>query len=424
MILGFISLKDYLTIALRFVGAALAFTVTLVTTNLLPADDAGVYFVCFTVSFFVSTLITGGLEQGVTKEAGAFPEEISSAALRVLLAQIKQVLIKNLLTYCFCSLVFIVVAQQLSSESNFSFSFVQTFFIVAPLLSIMRIIAAFLNGLQAPKLGTFISTVLWPVLWLPLVIVSENVVVEDLARALVLALVVTNIFGAAILTWLLLTRVAKEVSRVARRRVEPIATINYLYISSIAGEVVNATPLIAVSLILTPTEAAQFAVAQRVTAILVIVQLAVTAIFSPQIAQKWVQEDLYGIWRLYSRATVLATSCVLPISLVILLAPELILELFGSFYVSATFPLLVCLLAQVINVITGPASATLAMTGYGRVLSKIGVASAGSGILLVPILSIAFGAHGAAVGFATVIVGMNIAALVCLKRQSDKQTHV
>ncbi|WP_293297980.1 flippase [Allomuricauda sp.] len=100
--------------------------------------------------------------------------------------------------------------------------------------------------------------------------------------------------------------------------------------------------------------------------------------------------------------------CGFPIFLIIFLFPEFVLNLFGGEYVSGKIVLRILLLAQLMNVVTGPVGPMFQMTGRQKLLQNLIALALLLNILLSIVLVRYFGAEGVAFGSALGMIFWNI----------------
>lgn len=111
---------------------------------------------------------------------------------------------------------------------------------------------------------------------------------------------------------------------------------------------------------------AEFGVAQRALAGVSVFFVALGAVYSPQFAKRWAQNDPVGVAALYRRSRYLACGLVAPILVAIVAVPNLTQWVFGDNYAGANGSFVAIMVGQVINAWTGLSTQMLTVTGNAR----------------------------------------------------------
>lgn len=174
--------------------------------------------------------------------------------------------------------------------------------------------------------------------------------------------------------------------------------------------------IFAVGALSSDRELGLYSVGKRIALLGVMPLLLVNGAVQPFISSLGSANDLKRL-ELITRCT--ATIACIP-SLVILLAtmlfPKVLLGVFGSGFVDAVPIVVVLSLGSCIFVATGSGGLVLTMTGRERTNLKITTVSAIIFVMLSPLLTLRFGAIGAAIAVALVQVGANLATAVTVRR--------
>jgi O-antigen/teichoic acid export membrane protein len=171
----------------------------------------------------------------------------------------------------------------------------------------------------------------------------------------------------------------------------------------------------------TATEVGWFGAASRVASLVAFAVLPVITIFSPKAAVLYKEGRYLDLRRLSQRATLLILLVAAPAGILILVAAEGIMGIFGDDFRSGAGILVIVAMGQVINAITGPARSLLLMSGFDREYRFASLMAGCLNLVSCWLLIPEFGAIGAAWSSAIGLVAVNMlsASLVWIKLRID-----
>lgn len=164
--------------------------------------------------------------------------------------------------------------------------------------------------------------------------------------------------------------------------------------------------------LLSTDELGLFRSAERAAFIISFILIVINSVFPPRFANLYKNNKLSELNLLARKSSIIGTVLALPLCLICLLAPQWVLSFFGDGFVHAENLLRILVLAQLINVSTGSLALLLNMTGYERLMRNIVLSCSAVGALLFIFLTNFFGALGAALAMALVLVLQNLIALI------------
>lgn len=173
-----------------------------------------------------------------------------------------------------------------------------------------------------------------------------------------------------------------------------------------------------------PKDMAIFAAAQRMAMVISFVLVAMNFVVAPRFAELFNANDFIGVKKLSLRASAIMLAASLPIALPMLVWPNRLMGIFGTEFQAGGTVLLVLVLGQIVNSVTGPVgyilitgrreSDYLFSTGLGAMVAVCGA------LLLLPSL----GVLGAAIGTACGMASQNVAMAWMVKvRIFNKVAH-
>jgi O-antigen/teichoic acid export membrane protein len=176
--------------------------------------------------------------------------------------------------------------------------------------------------------------------------------------------------------------------------------------------------LFVISYLMTTDAVGIFSVVDRVTQILALAIGAFAIAYAPRVGELHARNELPSLQLQLTSLARTASLIVLPLTLVLLVAGQPILKLFGTSFEEGLPALRILVLGQIVNVACGAVAMVLTMTGHEKTALR-GVAAGFVINLVLDLLLIPrFGLSGAAAATAASVVFVN----VTLVRQLEKHT--
>lgn len=172
----------------------------------------------------------------------------------------------------------------------------------------------------------------------------------------------------------------------------------------------------------TEKEVGIYSIAVKLASITTFVYNAISTILQPKIAHCYRIGNSIELGKVlkYSSKVILFTS--LPVAIALGVFPKFFLSIFGEEYKSGYLVLLLLLLAQFINTLTGPVGSFLSMTGNERFQFKIIFVSLILNMIVSLLLVNKYGGEGVALGSAIGMIFWNIAGAIYIKTKLGYQT--
>jgi O-antigen/teichoic acid export membrane protein len=152
----------------------------------------------------------------------------------------------------------------------------------------------------------------------------------------------------------------------------------------------------------------QYAVAWRTAMLIGFVLLAVATIAQPKFAALYARGEMESLATTAHRATLLMIVCSAPVSLVFLVAPGPVMNVFGSDFSNGATTLQILSVGQFINVAMGSFGMLLVMSGREREYRNALMISTLVVLALNVVLIPEYGAIGAAIATTSALVVQNI----------------
>jgi len=156
------------------------------------------------------------------------------------------------------------------------------------------------------------------------------------------------------------------------------------------------------------TDVSQYSVAWRTAALIGFVLIAVNTIAQPKFAALYAQGNLAVLAATARKANLLMTFCAVPVSALFLIAPSLMMGLFGEGFAGGATVLQILAVGQFINVAMGSVGVLLVMSANEREYRNVQIVTALVALILNFALIPNYGAVGAAIGAASALIVQNL----------------
>ncbi len=188
--------------------------------------------------------------------------------------------------------------------------------------------------------------------------------------------------------------------------------------STIGAAVVTSVGLLITPILADHAATGQLAIALRLATTTSFVLMSINAITTPIFARLFAAGDTDGLIRMARRTSRLMFWAVLPLILLLAAFGRPVITLaFGAEFAPAYGPMVIMLLGQLVNTITGPSDFLMNMAQMQKALRNIILPSAVFAVAATALLVPMLGITGAAIAYAASLTGWNLAAAMYLRRK-------
>jgi O-antigen/teichoic acid export membrane protein len=399
-------------------GAALSFAFSVLLARLIGASGVGLYFIATTIVDVGATVSRLGLENPALRFAAVAHnrgERASLAALHWKILGLVAAMALAVAVPAWSIVPRLPLGGARAGELRAALPWVVLAFVP---VAVRAIQAEFYKGIGAPGTGTFLHSVLPPV-----VLLLGGVALWCRGAAtfqdVVLTYVIVAFFAAfcALLAWnrslpnLWRERGHFDTSLLLRTGL-PLLLASFGYLA------MNWTDILVLGSYSDPSEVGIYGVARRITILMTtFVMASVNSVTAPQFAALYSQGNTMELSRLTRQCTGWMLLITTPLILTLLVFPEVALKPFGTHFEQGAWPLRVLALGQLVMVGVGPVECLLMMTGHEKVLRNIVGASAIANVVGNLVLVPSYGAMGAATSTAFCITSMAIACMLMIRKK-------
>ncbi len=288
-----------------------------------------------------------------------------------------------------------------------------------PLVCLQALIGSVFRGCRRVELAVFLNEIVSPAL---MAIWAGGCLIVGLRASASMALGGRlGVLGLVLFAYaLLLPRLNFRWSWKAAAREQTAAWRKSLYSLALlkgVNTMVSRLPILMLGFLAGPEPVALFALSTRVAETVILTLSIVAMTTGPRLAEFHVKRDYDGIQQLVTRSTLAISMWAVPIALALILTGRWLLGLFGSNF-SAGYPILVVLvIGQTVNAVTGTVGLVMTMGGMERAVLKVHTLGLAMTAILCLALIPVWHSMGAAIGSTAALVFWNIALAVLLYRR-------
>ncbi len=221
--------------------------------------------------------------------------------------------------------------------------------------------------------------------------------------------------GAVALALLVSSRILRRRTR-ALRQGEPsysqrewTRTSNPLLVITLMRTALQRTDIVLVGALVGVKEAGIYAVATRLSSLVALGLQVANSVSLPMIAALHAQERTPELQRLVNLSAWMATGTSTVFATALVAGRQTILGLFGESFEAGGLLLIVLVIGQLFNAVTGPSGAVLNMSGHQKTNARILAWTGGLNLLLSAPAILVFGPLGAAIVTSTLLAAKNLA---------------
>lgn len=395
--------------ALRVVGAGLAFLFNVALGRLVGAHGAGLYYLALTAASVAAIVGRLGLENAMLRFAAAAHAQGDRRAL----AGVQRLGLRVALGASALTTLAVLLAARWLSRTVFSEPA-----LVLPLAlmaiavvptSLLTLYGELLRALGKVRDYVLVQSVLGPGLGLVLLLVlapalgATGAVLAHVAAA---ALVT----GVAAALWRRATPGLREVAPAFDLGRLLRTSLPLLWIAAMAF-IMGWTDTVMLGIWEDARTVGIYGAATRASMLTSFILVGVNAVAAPKFAALYAQGERGALDRLARNATKLMAVAAAPFLVLFLVAPGLVLRLFGPEFPAGAAALAILAVGQFVNVASGSVGYLLVMTGHEKAMRNDIIGTAALNVALNALLIPRYGMTGAAVATALSLAVLNLVAV-------------
>lgn len=390
-------------------GGTSAFIASVAIGRQLGAEDAGYYFLSFSIVLVLSAFSRMGLDKTVVRFTGAaMPDNEWNLIRQAFYRAISLILALSIFIATMVYLSSDYIAQSVFSKPELA----GVLRAMSPGIvgfSVLTNIAMFLQGLRKFKaslliIGILVNCLLIASIWF----VSTPEQVAWIYSG-------STLLVAAFAYYLLQRSLGTGGGQISWQQL--FTSCLPLWIVVIMSQTTQFSGQFVAGAWVDAEEIAQLAVAQRTAMLTSFVLLAVNMVIAPRFASMYKQGKSRELEKTALDAVKLMLVIVSPIVAFLMIYPEWVMSFFGDGFVEGALFLQILVVGQFVNVATGSVGNLLMMSGHERDLRNAVLISGPVALILAFTLIPVFGAIGSAVATAVAVGMQNLIAVWCVKKR-------
>jgi O-antigen/teichoic acid export membrane protein len=403
--------------AAQVAGAGLGFLLSVMLARLIGVAGVGLYFLAITIVDIGATISRLGLESASMRFASIAHSRGDRGGLAALYRKsMGLVLVAGIAIALPVWLIGSHLGLGGERAGEFRAELPLLVFAIAP-VAVLVIQAEFFKAVGSTATGTFSQAVVPPLLLLTgsiLLWLLDAGTVHAVFLAYLLVAIAAVSLAMATWHWQLpgiwRERGSFDTGRLLRTGM-PLLLMNSMTL------MLGWTDVLVLGIWRDAAEVGIYGIAMRVALLTAFILSAINVVVAPQFAALHAEGNTAALRRLAQQSAFWTLLAAAPAILVLLLVPDLILQIFGQQFREGAAPLRILAVGQFVNVATGSVAALLVMTGHEKLMRNIVAASAALNLLGALVLVPRYGAVGAATSTALSLAFMNIVAWLAARKK-------
>jgi O-antigen/teichoic acid export membrane protein len=404
---------SFISFVLRIAGIGLGYVFVLIVTQGYGTKALGYFTLAFTVLQIASVLGRVGMDTLILRMTG---EYISQDNGRIIILDIYRKIIFITLPASIIISIGLYFSSHLISVGIFHKPILSNFLQMAS-FGVVPMVMLFvhregLRGLKKILLYSFFSgisiSLFASIIIVALIYLSKNNMMPLYAQLLALMLSML----LAIFYWykFMYTKEKKDKKEVSHKLLstKKILSISLpMMLASSLFLVMNWTDTLILGMYKSAEEVGIYSVALKVSMLTSIVLMAINSISAPKFSEFFGKKDMIGLEKIVKQSTQMIFLLTLPLLIILLAFPSFILGIFGSDFEIGSTVLMILVIGQFFNAISGSVGTLLSMTGYQVIVQNILIVSIFINIVLNLLLVTNYGMVGVAIATMTSTIVWN-----------------
>jgi O-antigen/teichoic acid export membrane protein len=402
---------------IRIIGAISAFCFNLVIARTLNINDAGAFFLSFSIVMVLWSISSLGMPMAMVRFVGGYFSKENWGEINAILSQaIGRILIASVIVGL--SVIFLIdeIALHLPKTNDLS-PILKIMVFAIPAIAIYNIIAFAFQGIHKPIYSILLQNILTPLLTCLILILMMSWVypVNKLTVTIVFTLSSIVTFLISLYLWFRQSNFKFKIKYT--KNPSFLKSSHSLFTTNFMGLLVQWSGVLIVGAFVSEESVALFSVSQRIAMLTSFVLIAVNLVAAPRFAASFENGNFDELkdTAIYCNRIMLFSAT--PVLIIMLFFPGMFLGLFGEEYRQASYLLRILVIGQFVNVVTGSVGYLLNMTGHEKDMRNVvllsGPLAVISGLILTPV----YGVLGAAIATSLAVASQNIFAVFMVKKR-------
>jgi O-antigen/teichoic acid export membrane protein len=394
------------------ISGVLGYIQTVAMTHMVSRSTYGVFVVVFTTVVFISQVSKAGQGSVLLRFLPAYRTRREHGLAGGL---VRFTVFGPTIIGLVCATLLFLFAAPLSHAFFHSNVYIVPFREAAVIIPLSNLQGMLINGLCAIKafdwqvyVGKVIEPLATPTLMVIFFLLGLRL--EALIFAYIFGILISVVAG-----WFVFTKAMREITHEVAPVYAPRTWMRFgsaMLFTQMTASLIQSTDVLSLGVFSTASQVSLYRVADRVSSLIDMPFYAITAIFSPTIAELHVRGEHKKLASMYALVTRWAFTLSLPVFLCSIVFSKPILRIFGGGYTAGGAALAILAAGNMINSATGPAGNILAMTGRVRILWFNTALQVSVNLALIFTLVPRYALLGAAMASSLTVIVFNLVAVV------------
>lgn len=410
-----ILIKTIITGLVKAAAAMIAFSLTVLVTRTLGAEESGLFLLAFSVISVLSIFFRLGLDNVILRWVGA--EGVSPFAQQKLNLGLTWVALTTIPVTLIIELFADPLILMFFNKPEFVSVF-RCIILGLPAMSLFMLLALAFQGQHR-----VVATTVFQNLGLSTLFVGVFIFLWSQAEhlltarnsALIYAICAWLMFFMALCLWFKQPRVMFKIKQL--KDADLWKSCSNLWVASTMSSVVGWSGIIVAGVLVPSDEFAYLSAAHRTASLTCFVLMVVNIVVAPRYAKLWQEKKIDEIQLLAKRSTRGMIALAFPVVGIMIFFSEYIMAFFGQGFERGAALLSIIALGQLINVATGSVAYLLNMSGHEKDFRRMTLFTGPFTFISAMIFTKYWGVLGAAYATALGLVIQNLFALIMVKKR-------
>jgi len=358
------------TFGLKIVFTGLGFIYTFLLARILEPPDYGIFVYVKSWIQLLSVFSIFGCSALIVREISALKIKSSLSLIRgLILWASRNVLLFSVIFAVFVAIIISTIINNFSSEITYTF---WIGLVLLPLLSLIRLKKAIMQGLHLIVKGQLPEMFLQPILFILLICVTYFILRNNFSAAWAMAL---NVFATGI-SFIIATIQLKKYLPEGIEKVFPEFKKRFWLTSAFTLILVdgifvvnNRADILILGALKGSYSTGVYAISLRVIELITFIHIAVNYALAPTISRLYSTGDILKLQNIITKSARIAFFFSFLIVIFFLIFGHWLLLIFGFDYTQGKSALIILSIGRLICVFQGPVALILVMTGYEKIVS-------------------------------------------------------
>jgi len=391
--------KFVFTLFSRGAGAGLGYLLNIYIGNRFGGSSLGLYYLFITWKNMLGNF--GGIGYP-TKLLKSVPILVSGGKHKSLTNYFLRLTLTITAIFIMISLVDLLLTDQISSFFfNGDIRKEHTLLIVLSgfLYTLTRVLSSSLSGMNKSAIALLLEFAFVPAcLFILLIFINQELLIIDLIVLYLISMTIGVIIGFILLALRYRAYKSNLDNSVKKIPIVEKDQLNMFY-SAVFNIIGNSGIIIALPFFISNVEIGAFGSVHRTVLLAIIPLNAVHAYFGPRFSKAYHDNEVQRLRRMFKESQIWSVGIFLPILLLLVIFRTEIVSLFSESYSAFGYLMIFMGLAQLINVLVGPAGSLLNMANQDSLNLKVTMYTTIIGFVLNILLGYAYGLFGFGIGY-------------------------